>query len=218
MPKTGDVVPAGGERPLWREATRDVKPLRGREPSILPPPLPAPAETRCVAKPDQPPGLDRFAGIDRASAERLKRGLHPIEGRLDLHGMTQAEAHRALAGFIHKSRDAGRRCVLVITGRGFGPTGPGILKLAVPRWLEEAGLRRQILAVAPAQPRDGGAGALYLLLAGAASPARSRGGSAGEQPAFFLHIWPAAAKNREFFVRMQCRWQETRISSPISTA
>jgi len=164
MPKTGDVVPAGGERPLWREATRDVKPLRGREPSILPPPLPAPAETRCVAKPDQPPGLDRFTGIDRASAERLKRGLHPIEGRLDLHGMTQAEAHGALARFVHNSRDAGRRCVLVITGRGFGPTGPGILKLAVPRWLEEAGLRRQILAVAPAQPRDGGAGALYLLL------------------------------------------------------
>jgi len=94
----------------------------------------------------------------------LKRGLHPIEDRLDLHGMTQAEAHRALAGFIHKSRDAGRRCVLVITGRGFGPTGPGILKLAVPRWLEEAGLRRHILAVAPAQPRDGGAGAVYLLL------------------------------------------------------
>ena len=164
MPKTGDMVPAGGERLLWREAMRDVKPLRGREPAILSPPLQAPAETGCVVKPHRLPGLDRFSGIDRASAERLKRGLHPIEGRLDLHGMTQAEAHRALAGFVHKSRDAGRRCVLVITGRGFGPTGPGILKLAVPRWLEEAGLRRQILAVTPAQPRDGGAGALYLLL------------------------------------------------------
>jgi len=164
MPKTGDMVPAGGERLLWREAMRDVKPLRVREPAILSPPLPAPAEAGCVVKPDRLPGLDLFSGIDRASAERLKRGLHPIEGRLDLHGMTQAEAHRSLAGFIHKSRDAGRRCVLVITGRGFGPTGPGILKLAVPRWLEEAGLRRHIVALAPAQPRDGGAGALYLLL------------------------------------------------------
>jgi len=121
-------------------------------------------ERGLLAKPDQLPGLDRFSGIDRANSERLQRGLHPIEGRLDLHGMTQAEAHRALAGFIHQSRDAGRRCVIVITGRGFGPTGPGILKLAVPRWLEEAELRRHILAVAPAQPRDGGAGALYLLL------------------------------------------------------
>ena len=52
-------------------------------------------------------GLDRFAGIDRASAERLKRGLHPIEARLDLHGMTQAEAHRALAGFIRSRATPG---------------------------------------------------------------------------------------------------------------
>ena len=164
MPKTGDMAPAGGERLLWREAMREVKPLRGREPAILSPLLQVPAERGCVVMPHRLPGLDRFSGIDRASAERLKRGLHPIEGRLDLHGMTQAEAHRALAGFVHKSRDAGRRCVLVITGRGFGPTGPGVLKLAVPRWLEETGLRRHILAIAPAQPRDGGAGALYLLL------------------------------------------------------
>jgi DNA-nicking Smr family endonuclease len=164
MPKPGDMVPAGSERLLWREAMRDVKPLRGREPAISPSPLQGPAETGCVAKPDQLPALSRFSGIDRASAERLKRGLQPIEGRLDLHGMTQAEAHRAVAEFVHRSRDAGRRCVLVITGRGFGPTGPGILKLAVPRWLEEAGLRRHILAVAQAQPRDGGAGAVYLML------------------------------------------------------
>ena len=71
------------------------------------------------------PPLDRFAGIDRANAERLKRGLHKIEARLDLHGMTQAEAHRALAAFIAASRDAGRRCVLVITGRGLGPERTG---------------------------------------------------------------------------------------------
>jgi DNA-nicking Smr family endonuclease len=163
MPKTSDMS-AGSDRLLWREAMRDVKPLREREPPILPPPPQAPAEKACVVKPDRVSALDRFSGIDRASGERLKRGLHPIEGRLDLHGMTQAEAHRALAVFIHQSRAAGRRCVLVITGRGFGPAGPGILKLAVPRWLEEEELRRQILAVAQAQPRDGGAGAIYLLL------------------------------------------------------
>ena len=52
----------------------------------------------------------------------------------------------------------------MITGRGFGPDGPGVLKRAVPRWLEEAGLRRRILATATAQPRHGGEGALYLLL------------------------------------------------------
>jgi DNA-nicking Smr family endonuclease len=108
--------------------------------------------------------LDRYAGIDRANAERLKRGLHKIEARLDLHGMTQAEAHQALTGFIQASRDAGRRCVLVITGRGLGPNGPGVLKNAVPRWLQEPALRHHVLAWAAAQPHHGGAGAAYLLL------------------------------------------------------
>ena len=110
------------------------------------------------------PPLERYAGIDRANAEQLKRGLRKIEARLDLHGMTQVEAHRALSAFIATSHRAGRRCVLIITGRGLGQSGPGILKSSVPRWLEEPELRRQILAIAPAQPHHGGAGATYLLL------------------------------------------------------
>ena len=114
--------------------------------------------------PVRPETFDHFRGIDRANAERLKRGRHPVEARLDLHGKTQVEAHRALAAFIHGSSGAGLRCVLVITGRGLGPSGPGVLRSAVPRWLEEAGLRQKILAMAPAQPRHGGAGAFYLLL------------------------------------------------------
>jgi DNA-nicking Smr family endonuclease len=106
--------------------------------------------------------LDRFAGIDRANAERLKRGKHEIEARLDLHGMTQAEAHRALAVFIRASRTDGKRCVLVITGRG--SVGGGVLKSAVPRWLDEPEFRPHLLAIATAQPRDGGSGALYVML------------------------------------------------------
>jgi DNA-nicking Smr family endonuclease len=108
------------------------------------------------------PPLERFAGIDRARAERLKRGKLAIEARLDLHGMTQDEAHHAISGFIGGSRASGLRCVLVITGRG--AVGGGVLRQAVPRWLDEPGLRRHVLAITPAQPRDGGAGALYILL------------------------------------------------------
>jgi DNA-nicking Smr family endonuclease len=162
------------DRALWHEAVRGVMPLRGRAAPIFTTPsgLPEPGTTptaegeasRLTPRPMPAPSLDRFAGIDRANAERLKRGRHRIEARLDLHGMTQAEAHSALAVFIQASRDAGRRCVLVITGRGLGPNGPGILRSAIPRWLEEAELRRQILAIAPAQPCHGGAGALYVLL------------------------------------------------------
>jgi len=158
------------ERGLWQRATRDVKPLAQR-----PEPVPTPAPTKpkptaapSVAPPLMPsapepaPPLDRFAGIDRANAERLKRGKHPVEARIDLHGMTQDEAHRALAAFIRGARASGKRCVLVITGRG--RLGGGILKSAVPRWLEEPEFRPHLLAIATAQPRDGGAGALYVML------------------------------------------------------
>lgn len=162
---------------LWRRAMRDVAPLRGRS---RPPPEPdrrhpagnagetpvVQTATRPAPVPHPPPQpvppLDRFAGIDRATAERLKRGRYPVEARLDLHGMTQAEAHRALSGFVAGSRSVGRRCVLVITGHG--RISGGVLKAAVPRWLAEPALRPHLLAITPAQPQHGGAGALYLLL------------------------------------------------------
>ena len=150
---------------------RGVKPLAPR-PAPEPAPPPAkPHDPRAVApsvcvpqsQPSQPqPPLDRFAGIDRANAERLKRGQHPIEARIDLHGMTQEEAHRALTVFIRGARAGGKRCVLVITGRG--RAGGGVLRTAVPRWLHEPEFRPHLLAIATAQPRDGGAGALYVML------------------------------------------------------
>jgi DNA-nicking Smr family endonuclease len=125
-------------------------------------PAPAPPARRSHPASEPLPPLDRFAGVDRATAERLKRGRYPVEAYLDLHGMIQAEAHRALEGFVAGSRAAGRRCLLVITGHG--RLGGGVLKAAVPRWLGEPELRRHVLALAPAQPQDGGSGALYVLL------------------------------------------------------
>ena len=159
---------------LWRRVARDIAPLPGRAPERVdlerrhpggpsvdagetPAVQPKAAPSRSLAPP-----LDRFAGVDRATAERLRRGQRDIEARLDLHGMTQAEAHRALAGFVSGSRAAGRRCVLVITGHG--RMSGGILKSAVPRWLHEPDLRRHVLAIAPARPQHGGSGALYILL------------------------------------------------------
>jgi DNA-nicking Smr family endonuclease len=157
--------------------TRDVAPLQprhrnppgrllAREASAVqaaPPSKPALAAAPPASSPVRPePPLDSLAGIDRANAERLKRGRHAVEARLDLHGLTQAEAYRELAGFVASSQAAGRRCVLVITGRG--RLGGGILRSAVPRWLSEPGLRPRLLGIAPAQPHHGGGGALYLLL------------------------------------------------------
>jgi DNA-nicking Smr family endonuclease len=174
---------AADDAGLWRRAMRDVAPLRGRSTAPEPdrgrparphpnPPPPAgegaeagdkPAVRSAASQRPQPlPSLDRFAGIDRATAERLRRGRYPVEARLDLHGMTQAEAHRALAGFVAGSRARGRRCLLVITGHG--RMSGGILKAAVPRWLGESELRPHVLAIAPAQTGAGGSGALYVLL------------------------------------------------------
>jgi DNA-nicking Smr family endonuclease len=107
---------------------------------------------------------DASPGLDRRTAERLRRGALAIEARLDLHGMTQEEAHRALDAFLARAAQAGKRSVLVITGKGGRSSGDGVLRAAVPRWLNEAPNRGRLLAFAPAQPQHGGAGALYLLL------------------------------------------------------
>jgi DNA-nicking Smr family endonuclease len=165
--------PSRDERALWRRATGDVKPLaekRARVEPEAPEGLPPPRAHRAaapVARPAAPlPSLEPGAspGLDRRTAEKLRRGRLEIEARLDLHGMTQEEAHRALARFIHRAQESGARTVLVITGKGSAAGGGGVLRAAVPRWLNEPGLRPRILSFTWAQPKDGGSGALYLLL------------------------------------------------------
>ena len=101
-------------------------------------------------------------GLDKRSLARLRRGMLPIEGTIDLHGMTQAEAHAALHQFIAGSQQRGRRCVLVITGKG--SHSEGVLRSAVPHWLNLPATRSLVLAFAYATPAHGGAGALYVLL------------------------------------------------------
>jgi DNA-nicking Smr family endonuclease len=113
-------------------------------------------------------------GLDRRTTERLTKGQLPVEARLDLHGHRQATAHRALDAFIGASHRAGRRCVLVVTGKGqerqgtppaiMGDEAPGVLKRNLPRWLAEPGLADKVLAIRPALPQHGGEGAFYVLL------------------------------------------------------
>ena len=105
------------------------------------------------------------AGVDKSTATRLKKGRQPIEARLDLHGMTQAEAHPALDTFIAAACRAGKRNVLVITGKGTKMDGTvGVLRQAVPRWLNLPPNRPRILTFTHATAKDGGEGALYILL------------------------------------------------------
>ena len=113
-------------------------------------------------------------GLDKHQARAIKRGRLAIDDRIDLHGMTQDVARGALAEFIRDSAGRGLKCVLVITGKGaprhepddaqFMVRQPGILRKAVPGWLSGAELGRFVIGFQQALPRDGGGGALYVLL------------------------------------------------------
>ena len=104
-------------------------------------------------------------GIDRRVLKRLRAGHFPVEGELDLHGRTRAEAEAVLIRFVGGGRREGKRCLLVIHGRGLG-SGPdgAVLRAAVREALAGGPLRRHLLAFASAPPAQGGDGALLLLL------------------------------------------------------
>jgi DNA-nicking Smr family endonuclease len=166
---------------LWAHATRDIKPLKQRKPppvrktgpkpaakDIAAPDVPSMATLLAPARPAAKPKHPELApgaapGVDARTAERLRRGDYPVDARLDLHGHTQEEAHRALIAFVEQAWRVQRRCLLVITGKGRGEA-VGVLKSSLPRWLNEAPLRARILAFATARPRHGGGGAFYILL------------------------------------------------------
>jgi len=104
----------------------------------------------------------RRPGVRDQELRRLRRGLYPVAGELDLHGHDQASARSYLADFIEASRNAGYRCVRVIHGKGYrsGARGP-VLKTAVNGWLRR---HLDVMAFTSARTIDGGTGAVYVLL------------------------------------------------------
>jgi len=152
-----EVAPPEAEQPKAKKKTK--KPAR-RNKAAPPPPRP-PIALKKDSHPELAPG--KTAGLDKRNAQRLKRGQLRPEARIDLHGMTQAEAHVELNGFVAECQMAGLRSVLVITGKGSVKDG-GVLRRMVPRWLNQPPLRAMVVAIEQATPRDGGLGAYYLLL------------------------------------------------------
>lgn len=109
--------------------------------------------------------------MDRKAHRKLTRGKLSPEARIDLHGMTLADAHPTLMGFIAGAHARGLRLVLVITGKGKArddhgpiPTRTGILRHQVPQWLNSGALRSLILQVTEAHRSHGGGGAYYVYL------------------------------------------------------
>jgi DNA-nicking Smr family endonuclease len=147
-----------------------VEEIEIAEPSASGEPPPQPARTT-RAKPApagpkkySPLATGRSGDVDGRTLDKLKRGQLRPQARLDLHGMTQDEAHRALVSLMADAQAEGKRCVLVITGRGRVSEGGGVLRNQTPNWLNTPAIRSRILAFATAQPKDGGSGALYVLL------------------------------------------------------
>jgi DNA-nicking Smr family endonuclease len=174
-------LPSSEERELLETAFKDVKPLKGRKP---PPPKTSvpthvpPVEPEVVVAPaplsSKRPSL---AGLDGRTTEKLRRGQLDPEARLDLHGLTEATAHGALATFLRSAQARGLRLVLVVTGQGqkeVAADAPfdmerdlrarGVLKTMTPRWLAEPALARFVTDICPAHRRHGGGGALYVYL------------------------------------------------------
>jgi DNA-nicking Smr family endonuclease len=121
----------------------------------------APGEPRAGAGAAEVLSFQR-AGVRTQVMRRLRRGQIAIEDELDLHGLQQIAARERLAEFLAHSRDAGRRCVRVIHGKGYrsGARGP-VLKTAVDLWLRR---HHDVMAFTSARAIDGGTGALYVLL------------------------------------------------------
>jgi DNA-nicking Smr family endonuclease len=170
------------ERALWETVTRAIAPLRRRKAKIkateqaepIAAPLPPAKQPRKTVKaappppaPIQRPAPPPLAPLGRRMRQKLGRGSEPIDARIDLHGMTQVDAHVALAHFLRRAQHDGARVVLVITGKGarLGAdtySERGVLKRQVPLWLESAELRPLVIGFESAGAGHGGAGALYV--------------------------------------------------------
>jgi DNA-nicking Smr family endonuclease len=179
---------------LWDSVNEDVQPLHKGKARPLAPPTPKRASgltSRREKMMDLPPQdlippknprtgastqtvMASGTAIDGSRARKMRKGQLPIEGRVDLHGMTQAHAHHVLNNFITQSQAQGKKCILVITGKGgieiqdpdnvFATKRTGVLRHAVPGWLAQGDNARRVLAWHPARPNHGGDGALYVVL------------------------------------------------------
>ncbi len=114
--------------------------------------------------------LGTVADIDRATIRRFKRQEFPVESVLDLHGFTEERAFEAVNDFVINAYLDGKRCVIIITGKGLNHetedifAAKGVLKQRVPQWLNGEELRQFILSYIHPAERLGGKGALYILL------------------------------------------------------
>lgn len=163
------------EKKLWRQVARTLTPLPGKslpgdEADEMPP---APPATKMTEPPPPmqtapaalraPAAMPALVPLDRRMRQKVARGKAGIDARIDLHGMTQDQAHSQLRRFLGSAQKNGYRLVLVITGKGGrSGSGEGVLRRMVPLWLERAEFRTLVIGFEEAHVGHGGAGALYV--------------------------------------------------------
>lgn len=169
------------EHALWTTVTRSIKPLRKSksaevaEPDAIAPPVAAakPKSKAPIVHAASPavrpakPGPPPLAPLARRLKQRVARGSEPIDARIDLHGLTQEQAHSALRRFLRTAQADGAKLTLVITGKGARTSGfdgaeRGVLKRLVPQWLGLPDMRPYVVGFEAAHVSHGGEGALYV--------------------------------------------------------
>ncbi len=160
------------ETTLWAAVAATVRLAPGWAPPPLPEPAPptapaarAPTPTSVATRPKAQPKPQPYAApetIEPQRKRRIVRGRDEIAGRLDLHGLDQERARRALHDFLLRAHADGARAVLVITGKG--RMGDGVLRRRAPEWLADPALRPIIAGLSQADRHHGGEGAFYIAL------------------------------------------------------
>lgn len=160
------------DRVLWNLVARTAKPLKGKSAIDSPDIGPGADDTKPTPRVQaMAPAAAAKAktqhvshALDEPTLEKLAKGRLPIEGRVDLHGLSQDEAYSLLFSFLHRAHAGGIRYVLVITGKGSSSGGDGILRRAVPAWLSTPAFRPLVSSHDHAARNHGGSGALYVRL------------------------------------------------------
>lgn len=187
--------PRQDELALWNKVVQHAIPLhpdRPKQPDAAAPNPSQPAQTSAPAvvprfRPGQaasqrtsahdiaPPVHQQIAQhplqMDKKRFGKMKKGRMAPEARLDLHGLTLAQAHPALTRFLLEAVADGLRLVLIITGKGKSKPDPGpiperfgVLRHQVPHWLNSPPLKNHVLQISEAHVKHGGQGAYYVYL------------------------------------------------------
>lgn len=186
LPPQGTQMPPDNatDEELFARATEEVKRASWRHKSPNTPSLPLPppshesgSEERRMMEAavdgapemavlDHPEYIEGWMGVaGKRFLTNLRNGLYSIQGQIDLHGLTREEARAAVEEFISSMSRFRSCCVKIIHGRGINsPNDRAVLKESLQQWLSTRRMSRHVVAYASAPLRDGGVGAVYVLL------------------------------------------------------